>query len=584
MVGYIPEDIIEEIRSRTDIVEVVSEYIPLKRAGRNFKALCPFHHEKTPSFMVNPDKQIYHCFGCQEGGNVFGFIMKYDNLDFPEVARLLASKAGVHIPVSNGDGRKASLLQDVLAANLEALSYYHNILVKSAPGKNAQTYLKKREITEETIETFKLGFALDAWDGLVKHARESGISEEALLSAGLILARNEGPYDRFRNRIIFPILDFRNRVVGFGGRALDDKATPKYMNSPETVAYKKQREIYGFNLSKEHIRNEGSALIVEGYMDLLILYQAGIRNVGATCGTALTTQQARLLKRYTENITLIYDADEAGEEATVRGLEILMEEGLNVNIAVLPRGEDPDSFLSKNGKQEMEKLITNARNLFVYRLELLRSRYNENIPEEKAKIADEMLSTLIHIKDAVVRQEYVRKLSEEIRVSEEILLKKARNIKVAAPERRAYESRKTPADVRPAEKMLIGLMLEEPAFISRAREALKKEDFLNPGMRKALEILYKKEAAGDAISPGGLMCYLEDDVNRIISETLSHITEMKDREKAFGDCLKTIEGNNLKRRGNELEEEIKLAWARGDKPEVNRLLVEHNRLIKNTRG
>ena len=579
---YIPDEIIEEVRARTDIAEVISGYIPLKRAGKNFKALCPFHHEKTPSFMVNPEKQIVHCFGCSEGGNVFSFIMKYDHLEFPEAVRLLASKTGVDIPVSPREKGKVSLFQDILKVNLQAATYYHDLLMRSPEAQRARQYLKKRDINQDTAETFKLGFANVSWDGLLRYAKRSGIQEELLITAGLIIKGEKGFYDRFRDRIIYPIFDTLDRVVGFGGRSLMETATPKYMNSPETETYKKERQLYGLNISKEYIREADYALLVEGYMDLLSLHQAGVRNVVATCGTALTREQARLIRRYIEEVIILYDSDSAGEKATLRGLDLLIEEGLNVKIAVLPQGEDPDSFVRKNGKEKLLRLIARAKGLFDYKVGLLRSRYEIKTPEGKAKFVEELSPTILRLKNAVLRSEYLKRLAEELKISEDALMEEVRTLKRGLVREGAVAREKRPVadEIRPAEKFLIGLMLEEPRLIAKAREIVKPKDFLSPEMRRTVEILFTRDATGEVISASGIMCYLEDEATRAISEVLSYIPEIKEREKSFADSLMRIKEDNLKRQKKALEEKLRLAEDRGDKDELAALLVECNKLIK----
>ena len=344
MAGLIPENILEDILGRVDIVEVISGYIPLKRAGRNFKALCPFHHEKTPSFMVSPDKQIYHCFACGVGGNAFNFLMQYERLEFPEAVEALARKAGVNLPKDQKqDQRAVSLITQLYKINELAADFYaHNLI--SSQGSSARSYFLKRGLKDETIKTFNLGFAHDRWDLLINYLRAKGISLSLLEKAGLVLAKEGGGYyDRFRNRLIFPILDIKSRVLGFGARVLGD-ALPKYMNSPETPIYIKGKNVYGLNFAHEAIREEDAVVVVEGYLDFIIPYQAGVHNIVASLGTAFTPDQAKLLKRYTHNVVMVYDADKAGELASLRSLDIFIDEDMNVKVASLPLGSDPLSL------------------------------------------------------------------------------------------------------------------------------------------------------------------------------------------------------------------------------------------------
>ncbi len=352
MAGSIPENILEDILNRIDITELIASYIPLKRAGRNFKAVCPFHHEKTPSFMVSADKQIYHCFGCGAGGNAFSFLMQYERLEFPEAVEVLAKKAGVVLPKNKEDSRGASLATQLYSINELAGEFYASTLNASC-GAVVKDYLLSRGIKPETIKTFKLGYAQDKWDSLINYLRGKGINLSLLEKAGLILAKDSGGYyDRFRHRVIFPIFDIKSRILGFGARILpvqeksgNDNSLAKYVNSPETPVYIKGRKLYGLNLAKDAIRDLDCVAVVEGYLDFIIPYQAGVHNIVASLGTALTVEQARLIKRYTNNVVMVYDADCAGELATLRSLDIFIDEDMQVKVVSLPNGLDPETVL-----------------------------------------------------------------------------------------------------------------------------------------------------------------------------------------------------------------------------------------------
>ena len=445
MAGLIPENILEDILSRVDIVEVISGYMPLKRAGRNFKALCPFHREKTPSFMVSPDRQIYHCFGCGESGNAFGFLMQYERLEFPEAVETLAKKCGVTLPESKLlDAQTVSLSTQLYKINELATLFYEHLL-NSEGGLSAKNYLIKRGIKAETIKLFKLGFAADRWDGLMNHLRAKNISLTLLEKAGLILTKEGGGYyDRFRNRIIFPIFDIKSRTLGFGARVLPapsealssskgkaegDNTLPKYINSPETPIYIKGRNLYGLNLARDAIRENDYVVVVEGYLDFMMPYQEGLKNIVASLGTALTNEQARLTKRYTHNVVMVYDADDAGELATLRTLDIFIEEGMEVKVVTLPEGFDPDLFVRKNGISAFKEKIEQAQNLFDYKLGILKSRYNPKDIHGKVKITQEMLSTIHKFKNAVLKSEYIKKLAQDLNLEEEPLLQELKKIK-----------------------------------------------------------------------------------------------------------------------------------------------------------
>ncbi|OGX18794.1 MAG: DNA primase, partial [Omnitrophica WOR_2 bacterium RBG_13_44_8b] len=457
MRGLIPENILEDVLSRVDIVEVISGYMPLKRAGRNFKANCPFHHEKTPSFMVSPDRQIYHCFGCGESGNAFKFLMRHERMEFPEAVQMLARKAGVVLPELNStDTKTADLITQLHKINEAAALFFENQLNTSS-GQRAKDYLLKRGITKETIKLFQLGFAPDNWDALINHLRAKNFSLGLLEKAGLIVAKDGGGYyDRFRNRIIFPILDIKSRPVGFGARVMDD-SLPKYINSPETPVYVKGRNLYGLNLSKDSIRDSDEAIIVEGYLDFIMPYQHGLTNIVASQGTALTVEQARLLKRYTQSIVMVYDADNAGELAALRSLDIFVEEEMNVRVVSLPKGFDPDLYVRKQGIDALKEKVKQALGLFDYKLTILKSRYNVKDIEDKAKVAASLLSTINKIKNAVLKSEYVKRLSQELDIREDALWQEVKKIKEEKPypEFNGVRDGKKVLNIHPTEKLLI---------------------------------------------------------------------------------------------------------------------------------
>ena len=384
----IPDNLIEEIRNKTDIVEVISGYIGLKKVGRNYKTQCPFHNEKTPSFIVSPDKQIYHCFGCNAGGNVFSFVMKHENMEFPEVVEMLAKKAGVVLPRASGQRGEAanSFANQLYRINELACQFFQEHLIKNGAAKE---YLVSRGIGDETIKKFKIGYAPDSWEALISFFKSKNVPSGILEKAGLAIANDKGShYDRFRNRVIFPIMDVRDKIIGFGARVLD-ASLPKYINSPETPIYSKGKNLYGLNFSKESIKKEGYALVVEGYLDFIIPYQAGVQNIIATLGTALTTDQLKLLKRFSNTVIMVYDPDEAGEAASLRNLDLFISEDVNVYIAELTDGLDPDGYIRKFGTEDFLKLVKSSKNLFDYKIDKLTKHFNINTTTGKARIAAE---------------------------------------------------------------------------------------------------------------------------------------------------------------------------------------------------
>lgn len=363
----ISEEILEKIKSQNDIVDVISERVRLRKSGRNFTGLCPFHNEKTPSFSVSQEKQIYKCFGCGEAGNVISFVMKEKNLPFIEAVKYLANRANIPLEMNNGEKSKSAKKKELLyRVNVEAAKFFFSNLMNN---QNAKEYFLNRGIKEETIKKFGLGFANDSWNSLMFYLRKKGINDTLLEEAGLISVNKEkgSKYDRFRNRVIFPVFDYQGRVIGFGGRVLDD-SKPKYLNSPETLVFQKGTNLYGLNFALKHNMSERYFVIVEGYMDLISLHQYGITNVVASLGTALTINQARLLKRYADKVIISYDADMAGQMATLRGLEILRTAGFDVRVLNIPQGKDPDEYVRSNGKEAFLKLINSAEPLIDYRM------------------------------------------------------------------------------------------------------------------------------------------------------------------------------------------------------------------------
>lgn len=582
-IGRIPENTLEDILNRVDIVEVISSYMPLKKAGRNFRALCPFHHEKTPSFMVSPDRQIFHCFGCAKSGNAFKFLMEYERLEFPEAVEILAKKAGVALPeAQKQDQKDISLITQLYKINELTLSFYeHNL--NSPPGAQAKNYLSRRGIKEETVKLFKLGLALEKWDALINYLRAKNISLALLEKAGLILAKEGGGYyDRFRNRIIFPVFDIKSRPLGFGARVLDE-TLPKYINSPETPIYTKGKNLYGLNLAKDAIRENDYAAVVEGYLDFILPYQNGLKNIVASLGTALTSDQARLLKRHTHNIVMIYDADKAGEMATLRTLDIFIEEGMNVKVVSLPPGLDPDSFVRKGGIQSFREKITQAENLFDYKLKILKSSHNIKEAEGKAKIASGMLPTIKKFKNSILRSEYIKRLAEALNVAEHYIVEELNKIKEDKPYADLNEARpKKAANINPTEKLLIKLMLEETEFINRIKGSLEPEDFQDERISRIVSIMFDLLEQGKDITPHKLINYLEDeDISQLICES-TFLPEIsgQNKEKVIDDCIRRLKSERLRHKRQRLHEEIKTAQHLGDDERLHRLMREFHHLVK----
>ena len=413
----IAEDVIRKIKEQNDIVDVISERVKLKRTGRNYTGLCPFHNEKSPSFTVSGEKQIYKCFGCGEAGNVISYIMKDRNLTFPEAARVLAERANISIDIENKENKvQQDMYNKMYNINVEAARYFYNNLRKD---KKAEAYFLNRGISEATMKKFGLGFSFDKWDGLLLYLKNKGYSELDLFSAGLIIKSPKGSYyDRFRNRIMFPVFDYKGKVIGFGGRVLDD-SKPKYLNSPETSLFHKGVHLYGLNFVIKNNKSR-TIIIVEGYMDCISLHQYGFSNVVASLGTALTINQAKLLKKYVDTVIISYDADFAGQSATLRGLEILRNEGFDLRVLIVPKGKDPDEYIKNSGKQAFEKLVEDALPLIDYRLKRASDGINFSNSEmiiQYVKKVTEIIADL----DPVEKDVYIKKISEETGIKEQAI-------------------------------------------------------------------------------------------------------------------------------------------------------------------
>lgn len=412
----ISEDVIQRIKEENDIVDVISEKVKLKRSGRNYLGLCPFHNEKTPSFSVSRDKQIYKCFGCGEAGNVITFIMKSQNLNFLEAIELLADRVNIDIDLSKNKNNRKSTFENLYKLNVEAARYFFYSLNKN---KSAKSYLLNRGITEHTIIKFGLGYSNDSWNHMMNFLKDKGFTELDMVSNGLIIKSEKGNYyDRFRNRIMFPVFDYRGKIIGFGGRVLDN-SKPKYLNSPETPLFKKGVNLYGLNFAIKS-NTSRTLIIVEGYMDCISLHQYGIKNVVASLGTALTVNQAKLMARYVDKVILSYDADKAGEIATLRSMSILKNVGLEVKILSIPQGKDPDEFIRNNGRESFLELIQEADDLIDYRIKNIKKNIDFNNSQDIAKYTEKVLKILVEL-NPIEREIHIKKLWEDTGIKEQVL-------------------------------------------------------------------------------------------------------------------------------------------------------------------
>lgn len=587
MAERISDEIIQKVQEQNDIIEVISTYIQLKKAGRNFKALCPFHSEKTPSFYVNPDKQIFHCFGCGVGGNIFSFLMKYSRMSFGEAVRFLAEKKGIEVPKDFFISRQTSdLARAVLKVNEMATLFFEQSLRETREGQIGLAYLQKRQIKRETIDKMRLGYAPLKWDGLCLEAVRKQLPLPLLEKAGLISPRKEekGYYDYFRKRIIFPIFNLSGQVIGFGGRVLDDDAQPKYLNSPETPVFSKGDILYGLNFAKENIQRNGKAIVVEGYLDFISLNQAGIENVVASSGTSLTEGQVQLLKRFAKETILVYDPDIAGEAATLRGIELLLRHQLRVGVVSLKDGLDPDEYVRLNGKDSFLSAVNKAKGFFEYNLERLLNIHGAETIQEKIAVVEGMLPWIKLVENSIERREMVKQMSERLALEESDVLEEFNKF---SQKRKldVYSPVTNPKYKLSAESSLIKLLLENEEIRARVRRSIEPKDFFDTNLRQIAELLWSYDDKNKFPSIQSLINFFPEEENRdLFTFLILNKTVFRDEEKAAKDCIEHIKKRNRYRRQKELEKELRLAEAKGETETVERLLIEYQNLVKSGEG
>ena len=564
----INEEVIERIHESANLVDVISEYLPLKKSGSNFVGLCPFHNEKTPSFTVSETKQFYHCFGCGEGGDIISFIMKMENMSFLEASEYLANKLGIPLVEKSKKEKKIEAEKEKLyEINREAARFYYYNLMKD---EKALRYLQNRKIKRKTINQFGLGFAQDNWDEIYKYLLDKGYSVEELEKAGLIGMRKDksGYYDKFRNRIIFPIIDTRGRIIGFGGRVLDD-TMPKYLNSKDSVVFTKGNNLFGLNLVRKQSNRE-RIILVEGYMDVIALFNNGINYAVASLGTAFTSEQGKLLQRYGKEIYICYDSDTAGINATTRAINILKREGIEAKVILLPINQDPDDFIKEKGVKEFERLMKKALNYIDYNIFLYKQKYNINNPEERIKFTQEISKILRRIKSPIERDVYIDKISKETEISKEaiekeILVKDYSKGEVSKDKyiNKAFRHNKDkiePVNVSPesghlkAEKLLLKLMIANKSYFDIINRYLTIEDFLNYECSTIAEIVFKEydlKPQLNSIDQEFIFKNIENkeelDQN-ILEEILIQDAQFlsEDMDKIIEDSIKTLNFSKLK--------------------------------------
>lgn len=578
------EDRTRAVKNAADIVDIVSEVVLLKKAGKDYAGLCPFHSEKTPSFTVSPEKQIFHCFGCGTGGDVFEFLMKYEGISFPEVVQRLARRYGIEIPdrsLSPDQKRKIRETEQLFSANHQAMEFFAEMLLRHPAGKKAVQYLENRGFTKETVSRFKVGFAPDGWDNLVRYFVKKKLPLQTATRAGLLVAgKNGGFYDRFRNRIVFPIVDLGGRITGFGGRVLDD-AKPKYLNSPETPIYNKSRSLYGLPMAKPEIRKTQTALIVEGYLDVLSLWQYGVPNAVAALGTSLTPEHVKMLKGHARNVILVFDSDEAGLKAARRSIAVLNKD-VEPRILVLPDGHDPDSFLREAGRERFTAAAEKAMGTMDFLIDSAVNRHGLSV-EGKVNIINDLQLSLAEIEDSVKRSLYVQVIAERIGVEERAILEKVRRVHAQQqgghqraakrPTRSQSPQKSVPLSMgeHRMERQILAMMLQYPAMIDRIRN----ENILNFFENKTFKEIGERILGHTAAQRTSISALMDQFPDQRIKELISRLSFKKEDWNDKG-CIRLLSQfmSRHKNQKNSLLLQIKEAEAKNDFQTLTRLLHE----------
>ena len=549
---FYPDELIEEVRSRNDIVDVISGYVHLQKKGANYFGLCPFHNEKSPSFSVSRSKQMYYCFGCGAGGNVFTFLMEYENDTFPEAVKALADRAGISLPEADESEeakREQSKRSRLLAINKEAAKYFY-FQLRAKQGEPGLHYLRKRQLTDETIHRFGLGYANKTADDLVRYLKGKGYSEELIREAGLCNTdEKHGMYDKFWNRVMFPIEDINHRVIGFGGRVMGD-GKPKYLNSPETPIFDKSRNLYGLNFARSS--RKGNIILCEGYMDVIAMHQAGFNQAVASLGTAFTLGQAGLLKRYTKEVLLSYDSDGAGVKAALRAIGILKEAGLTGRVINLEPYKDPDEFIKNLGAEAFQERIDNAENSFLFEIRMLQREYDLNDPEKKTEFHRAVAKKLCEFPEEVERENYLEAVAEKYHIGFESLRKlvasTAASTGLARPVERpksGIQKKTTPEDnVKKTQRLLLTWLAEEPQIYPKIAAFLSAEDFTEELYRKVADRLFENLSRGEVNAAAIISMFPEEEEQReaaaIFNTSLVEPETKKEKEKALHDILVSV--------------------------------------------
>lgn len=552
---YYPEELVEEIRERNDIVGVIGSYVRLQRKGSSYFGLCPFHNEKSPSFSVSPDKQMYYCFGCGAGGNVFTFLMEYENFSFQESVKYLADRAGIVLPdreATKEERQAADLKTRILEVNKLAAKYFYYQLW-TEPGRQAMEYLKGRQLSDETIKGFGLGFANKYSNDLYRYLKSKGISDELLRDSGLVnVDEKHGMYDKFWNRVIFPIMDVNSRVIGFGGRVMGD-GKPKYLNSPETKVFDKSRNLYGLNIARKSRKKY--LLVCEGYMDVISMHQAGFQNAVASLGTALTVQHAGLMKRYTGEVILTYDSDEAGVRAALRAIPIVKSAGLSARVLDMRPYKDPDEFIKALGAEAFQKRIDQAQNSFLYEISAMEKDYNLKDPEGKTEFFKAAARKLTEFDQELERENYIQAVAEKYHTGFDSLRRLVNRMAMLSPERKSprteiSEKKKAVQDdgMKKSQRLLLTWMIEDKGLYHVLKDWVTPEDFTEPMYREVAAEVFGQLARGEVNPARILNRYPEPEQQReaaALFNTTVHTETVQEREKAVKETLLRVLNHSI---------------------------------------
>ena len=555
---YYSDELIEEVRSRNDIVDVIGGYVRLKKKGSTYFGLCPFHNEKTGSFSVSPNKQMYYCFGCGAGGNVFTFLMQYENFTFGEAMQSLADRVGIELPqqeMTSAQRREADRRTRLLEINKEAAKYFY-MLLRSPRGQKAYQYFKKRELSDETMQKFGLGYSDQYSDDLYRYLRKKGYDDDILKDSGLItIDEVRGGHDKFWNRAMFPIMDVHNRVIGFGGRVMGD-GEPKYLNSPETRIFDKSRNLYGLNIARTTRKNQ--LLLCEGYMDVIALHQAGFDNAVASLGTALTSGHANLLKRYTKEVYLTYDSDGAGVKAALRAIPILKEVGIVTKVINMRPYKDPDEFIKALGAEEYQKRLDEAENSFLFEIRIMQENYDMNDPESKTAFYNEIARKLLGFSEELERNNYIEAVAEKYQIGFDNLRKLVNNLAVKGGIVREHtplksginENKKKEDGMKQSQKLLLTWLIEDTRLFGAIKGLVTAEDFTEELYHRVATELFAQFEADGSVNPAQIISRFPEadeqkEIAGLFNARIHEIENKNDREKALKETIIRIKQNSI---------------------------------------